>query len=81
MFVCACVPKHFRPGARPAGPVGTCEYSFDAPERRKNDGASCIPIGCTWHVQRAIAQTLAEIDGTSLQVKAMDRFDSNLVGR
>ena len=30
---------HFRPGARTAGPIETGECWFDAPERRKDDGA------------------------------------------
>ena len=34
------------------------EYSFDAPERQKYYGNGFEPIGCTWHVPRAIVQTL-----------------------
>ena len=45
MYVC---PSIFASGARTAGWIGTGEYSFDAPERRKDDGNSFGPIGCTW---------------------------------
>ena len=44
LYVCASI---FACGARTAGPIGTGKYSFDAPERRKDDGAICEPIGCT----------------------------------
>ena len=57
MSVC---PSIFASGARTAGPIGTGEYPFDAPERRKDDGNGLGPIGCTWHVPRAIAQTLVK---------------------
>ena len=33
--------------SRTAGPIGTGEASFDAPERRKDDGAKCGAIGAT----------------------------------
>ena len=31
-----------------AGTIGTGKYSFDAPERRKDDGSGFGPISCTW---------------------------------
>ena len=61
MYVCMSVCSSiFASGARTAGRIGTGEYSFDATERQKDDGNIFIPIGCTWHVARAIAQTLAK---------------------
>ena len=57
VYVC---PSIFASGARTAGRIGTGEYSFDAPERRKDDGNSFELIGCTWYVPRAIAQTFAK---------------------
>ena len=42
-------------GARSAGPIETGEAPFDAPERRKDDGANRGVIGTTWHVPRAAA--------------------------
>ena len=46
--------------ARTAGRIGTGDYSFDAPEQRKDDSAGYKPITCTCHVPRAIVQTLAK---------------------
>ena len=57
MYVCLSI---FDSGARTVGRIGTGEYSFDVTERRKDDGNSFRLIGCTWHVPRAIAQTLAK---------------------
>ena len=71
MFVCVYVCmsvrlfKHFASGDRAAGQIGTGQYSFDAPEWRKDVENSFGPIGCTWHVPRATAQTLAN---STLQV-------------
>ena len=50
MYVC---PSIFAPGAQTAGPIGTGEAPFDAPERRKDDGANCRVIGGTSLVPRA----------------------------
>ena len=61
MSVCLSVCQSiFVSGPRTAGWIGTGEYSFDAPERWKDDGNNFGPIGCTWHVPRAIVQTLAK---------------------
>ena len=65
--------KHFRSGARVAGPIGKSERSFDVPERRKDDGANYGSIGCTWLVPRAIAQTLAKINRNALQARPVHR--------
>ena len=82
MFVCVSVcPSIFTPGARTAAPIGTDEYSFDAPEQRKDEVTRCGPIGCTGHVPRAISRTLAKINWPTLQAKPMDGSGSNLVGR
>ena len=51
----------FTSGTRTAGPIGTGECSFDVPEPRGNDGSRSKPIGWTWHVPGAIAQTLEKI--------------------
>ena len=37
------------------------DYSFDAPERQKDDGTNFERIGCTWHVPLAVARTLEKI--------------------
>ena len=50
MHVC---PSILAPGARTAGPIGTGEGSFDAPERRKDDGDKNGVIGTLWHEPRA----------------------------
>ena len=34
------------------------DYSFDAPERQKDDGTNFGRIGCTWHVPLAVARIL-----------------------
>ena len=52
MSVC---PSILANGARTAGLIGTGEGPFDAPERRKDDGANRGVIGTTWHVPRAAA--------------------------
>ena len=57
MYVC---PNTFVSGARTAGKIGTGNYPFDEPARRKDDGGGFRPISCTWQVPRAIAQTLAK---------------------
>ena len=57
MYVC---PSILAPGARTVGLIGTEEAPFDAPERRKNDGAICKAIGAARHVPRVISQTLAK---------------------
>ena len=42
LYVCLSVcPSIFASGAQTPGPIGTGEYSFDAPERREDD--STIP--------------------------------------
>ena len=74
-------PRIFASGARTAGPIGTGKYWFDYLERRKDDGASCGPIGCTWQVPRAIFQKVAKIHRNTLQAWLVDGFGSNLVGR
>ena len=56
MFVC---PSIIGMGARTAGPNGTGEASFDAPERRKDYDDSFTVTSVMWHVPRAISQTLA----------------------
>ena len=43
-----------------ASRMGTGEYLFDAIGQGKDDGLIFGPIGCMWHVARAIAQTLAK---------------------
>ena len=79
MSVC---PSILASGARTAGLIGTDEYLFDVPERWKNDGASCGPIGCAWHVPRAILQKVVQILRAPLQAKQKKNgFGSNLVGR
>ena len=63
MSVCMCVyvcSSIFTSGAQTACQIGTGEYSFDASERWKDDGIVLRLISFTWHVQRAIAQILAE---------------------
>ena len=70
MYVCmyACMyvcPSIFASGAQTAGRIRNGESLFDAPERCKDDGASFGLISCTWHdatwhVPRAISQTLAK---------------------
>ena len=61
VFVCMYVcPSIFASGARTVGRIGTGEYSLYANEKRKNDGNDFGPIGCTWHLPRAIAQILAK---------------------
>ena len=60
--------------------IGTNEYSFDEPERRKDDGNNFRPVGCTWHVQREIMQAIAKKLYPRMQANPMDRFGSNLVG-
>ena len=59
--VCLCVYSSIlAPGARTTVLIGTGEYLFNAPERRKDNGANCRAIGARWHVPHAIAQTLAK---------------------
>ena len=54
--VCLCVCSSIlAPGARTTGPIGTGGGSFDAPERRKDDGDNRGVIGTTLHVPRAAA--------------------------
>ena len=60
--VCVCVcfyvsvcPSILAPGAGTGGRIGTGEAPFDAPERRKDDGANRGTIGETWLVPRAAA--------------------------
>ena len=61
VFMCLSVcPSNFASGALTARRIETGEYSFDAPERRKDDGSGFGPISSMWHVQRAIAQTIAK---------------------
>ena len=61
MYVCLSVcPSIFAFGARTASWIGKGEYSFNAPERRKDNDSDFGPIGCTWYVPRVIAQTLAK---------------------
>ena len=62
-----CVSKHFHASeVRTAGPIGTGETPFDAPERRTDDGANFGAIDAAWHVPRAIAQILAKINRKAL---------------
>ena len=57
-FVCLSVCLSIlAPGGQTAGPIGTGEAPFDAPERRKDDGANSGAIGGKWHVKPAIWQT------------------------
>ena len=81
MFVCMSVcPSVFDSGAQTAGPIETGEYSFDALERRKDDGAGFGPIGCTWHVPLATLQEVAKnLVKTAGQTNG--GFGSNLVGQ
>ena len=86
MFICLSVrlsvcSSILATGARTAGLIRTGEHSFDAPERRKDDGTGCGPIRCAWQVLRAILQKVVKINRASLQAKPMDGFGSNLVGR
>ena len=37
------------------------DYSFDAPERQKDDGTNFGRIGGTWNVRLAVARTLEKI--------------------
>ena len=61
MRVCVCVcPSILAPAARTAEPIGTGEAPFDAPKRRKYDGANRGAIGARWHVLRANVPTLAK---------------------
>ena len=41
-----------------AGPIRTRDVSFDAPERRNDDGGGHVVLRATWHVPRAAAWTL-----------------------
>ena len=41
--------------ARTAGPIRTGDGSFDAPERRNDDGGGHVAPRATWHVPRAAA--------------------------
>ena len=54
---------------------------FDAPERRKDDGANHGAIGATWNVPRANVPTLAKFILMKLQTKPVDGYNSNLMGR
>ena len=38
-----------------AGPIRTGDGSFDAPERRNDDGGGHVAPRATWHVPRAAA--------------------------
>ena len=61
LSVCMSVfPSIFDSAAQTSGLIGRSEYSFDAPERRKDDGNSFGPNGCRWHAPRAIAQSIAK---------------------
>ena len=64
-------------GARTAGLTGTREPPFNAPERRKDDGADRRVISTTQHVKRAAACILPKINGNKLQVKAIDARQRN----
>ena len=46
--------------ARVAGPIGTGEALFDAPERRNDYGGNLRVTSGMWYVTRAILQTLAK---------------------
>ena len=52
MYVC---PSILAPEARAGGLIGTMQAPFDAPKRRKDDGANRGVIRATWHVPRAAA--------------------------
>ena len=54
-----------------AGRIGMSQYSFDAPKRRKDNDASFGQTDCTWHVPRAIAQTLAKKVWPGMRAKPM----------
>ena len=65
VYICPSVslsvcPSIFTSGAETARPIKTGEYSFDEPERRKDDGTGFRSICCTWHVPHAIPKTLAQ---------------------
>ena len=62
VYVC---PSTFVSGAGTAGSIGTGEYSFDAPERQKDDGNGFRPIGCTWHVpcKKVVAKGAIQTNG------------------
>ena len=44
-----------------AGPIRTRDGSFDAPERRNDDGGGHVALRATWHVPRAAAWTLRKM--------------------
>ena len=44
-----------------AGPIRTRDGSFDAPERRNDDGGGHVALRATWHVPRAAAWTLQKM--------------------
>ena len=44
-----------------AGPIRTRDGSFDAPERRNDDGSGHVALRATWHVPRAAAWTLRKM--------------------
>ena len=69
------------PGSRTGDAIRTGKHFFDAPERRKDDGANCGLISCTWHVPRAIMQTLAKNLKSRVQAKPMDGFGPTFVGK
>ena len=56
VLVCVSVRSSIlAPGAQTAGPIGTNETPFDAPEEPKDDEANRGVIGATWHVPPAAA--------------------------
>ena len=72
MFVCRSV---IGIGAQTAGPIGTGEVPFDAPEQRKDYGNNFRVTSGMWHVTRAILHALAKkylakaADGTNGRIR------------
>ena len=53
--------KGFVNSAGTAGPIRMRDGSFDAPERRNDDGGGHVALRATWHVPRAAAWTLRKM--------------------
>ena len=58
---CSVCPSIFVSGARTAGPIRTGDVPFDAPERRRGDGAICEAIGALWYVLPIAPPNLSRI--------------------
>ena len=46
-----------------AGPIRTRDGSFDAPERRNDDGGGHVALRATWHVPRRVNPSKNVVSG------------------